>query len=222
MVVVVAVVSWCVCVCVCVCLCFRRLKLKTKFPHVFELIKPRVDMMLMSEWRRVMRFDDPIEWVSSRLQVCALLMDEGKLNNIITAGDHWRTRTQDLADICGEGSVLASSLFSQCVADSVEANVATVFSKCLGKLCESKPAHGAKLDQKAIDKCKGEMLREISHLAGQGLQHTTSKSDVCVDMLLLLCCCCCCWCVCMLHCPLQVWTPWFHIALWPSSIAASL
>jgi len=66
------------------------LKVKDNFPETFEVVAHIVDRVLTSEWRCVAKRADPIVWMTSRQQVCALLMPAAAMTQIIAAGPRWR------------------------------------------------------------------------------------------------------------------------------------
>ena len=118
------VVVMCACVVLCGCvvcvMCPCRLKVKDKFPDTFEVVAHIVDRVLTSEWRSVATHDGPIVWMTSRQQVCALMMPAEAISRIIAAGPRWRDDAEGAMTQCIDaGSTLAERLVSGCVIEVV-------------------------------------------------------------------------------------------------------
>ena len=212
----------CVCVCVHVCVCAPpRTDFPTKHPIVFSHVLHIVDTAVLTDWRRVAKTDCPIDWCSSRVSLCSLLMSKEDLATVVRAGSEWRSHTTALRALVDGGSRLAESLFSLCVADSIEHEVEACFLTHLTKFSHDR-APLAMLTRAEMDKQKASVLTKILGIAGCNCicEHETCTFSipfcVCVFVVCVLCLVSLCFST-----PLQVWTALCIQGLSRCHIAAS-
>ena len=153
---------------VCVlCVAPCRLKVAEKFTKTFEVVAHVVDRLLTTEWRSVAKRADPIVWMTSRRNLCALLMPATAIAAIIAAGPRWRDEAEkSMCQCIDSGSTLAERLFSGCVIAVVEHRLAKHMNDAVAKLCAFRPTFGNNLCEIDVDDIRSTALAQAADIQG--------------------------------------------------------